>query len=300
MPDRLPELSLRDPAGEGTRVASEVTASPSAFAPRSHRLILLVHGYNNTHRVASESYEAFCARLDELGIRRVSLFGEICAVHWPGNSNLGALSFASYPTEIRPAVHSAEVLAAFLSRLRGPQDSPLDIVLVCHSLGNRVGLELLRARIGASDPMVEVTGLCLMAAAVPVGHVDDGRLAAAARSTRTRALFSRGDKVLRFAFPIGQTFAADGFFPQAVGRFGHPFSVWGDVSDLSPYAHGDYWRGGPDDDPDLRSVRQAAAFLGATVPRDLPDWSLIPHGLAPVVEPAERTIPGRTPPSREL
>jgi esterase/lipase superfamily enzyme len=296
----IPELSLRDPAPEGTRVANEVHASPRGFAPRSHRLILLVHGYNNTHRVASDSYEDFCARLEELGIRRVSLLGEICAVHWPGNSKLGALSFASYPTEIKPAVRSAEALAAFLGGLRGPQNSALDIVLICHSLGNRLGLELVRFRIAAPDPMVEITGLCLMAAAVPVRHVDDGRLAAAARATRTRALFSRGDKVLRFAFPIGQTLAADGFFPQAVGRFGHPLSVWGDVSDLSPYAHGDYWHGGPKDDPDMRSVRQAAAFLGAPVPRDLPKWSLIRHDLAPVAELAEREIPRRTPPSRTL
>ena len=204
MPDSLQELSVRAPTGEGTRVADEVTASPDGFSPKTHRLVLLVHGYNNTHQAANESYASFCAQLAALGVRRVSLLGEICAVHWPGNRRLGALSFASYPTEIKPATRSAEVLAAFLNGLRGPQGSPLDVVLICHSLGNRVGLELLRARIAAGDPMVAIVGLCLMAAAVPVGHVDDGRLAAAARSTRTRALFSRGDKVCGSRFLSGR------------------------------------------------------------------------------------------------
>jgi hypothetical protein len=300
MLDPLQELSVREPAGEGTRVADRVTASPDGFSPKSHRLVLLVHGFNNTHQAANASYASFCARLAALGVGSVSLFGEICAVHWPGNRRLGFFSFASYPTEIEPAIHSAEVLARFLNGLRGPQGSPLDVVLICHSLGNRVGLELLHARIAAPDPMVAVVGLCLMAAAVPVGHVDHGGLAAAARSTRTRALFSRRDTVLRFAFPIGQTLAADGFFPQAVGRFGHPFSVWSDVADLSPYNHGDYWRGGSEDEPDERSVRQAAAFLGATVPRDPLLWSLVPHDLPPTIAPAARATPKRTLASRSI
>jgi hypothetical protein len=64
-----------------------------------------------------------------------------------------------------------------------------------------------------------------MAAAVKMGDVDvQGRVYAGARRLRTRTLFSEADNVLHWAFPPGETAALEGFFPQAVGRFGNPTS----------------------------------------------------------------------------
>jgi hypothetical protein len=55
-------------------------------------------------------------------------------------------------------------------------------------------------------------GTCLMAAAVPVAMVSgNARLSAAAKSLRTRNFFSKGDSVLHWTFPSGETAAGEGF-----------------------------------------------------------------------------------------
>jgi len=303
MSEPLTELSVRQPAADGTEVADRVAERPEGFHPKSHRLILFIHGYNNTHAEAAESYAHFRKLLEDLGVKSPSLTGEICAVHWPGNRKLGFLSFVSYPLEIKPAIDSGERLADYLVTLVGPQGAPLEIFLVCHSLGSRVGLELLHRHIEQRrqpSPRSPFAGVCLMAAAVPVQYVEDGRLAAAARFTRTRVLYSRRDIVVCLAFPVGQTLAGDGFFPQAVGRDGQPVGAWSERADLAPYGHFDYWRGGKKKKPDPRSAREVAAFLGVPVARDLAANELVDHELPPPAAPAENSLATRTVEGRRL
>ena len=173
--------------------------------------------------------------LDGLGVSEQSMFGQIVAFYWPGDARLGKISFLSYPTEMGPARRSAELLANFLIPIRGPRGFPLQVILVCHSLGNRVALELIRVLGPPSGPGSLVQGLCLMAAAVPVAMVEDlSKLGRAARATRTRVLFSKSDTTLHWAFPPGETAAGEGFFPQAVGLFGNPIGLWADRFDLQP------------------------------------------------------------------
>jgi len=75
-------------------------------------------------------------------------------------------------------------------------------------------------------------------------------------------MFSEADNVLHWAFPPGETAAGEGFFPQAVGRFGNPMTVWNEKFDLQPYDHGNYFTGLGTND---RSAQYVAQFLGAAV-----------------------------------
>ena len=131
--------------------------------------------------------------------------------------------------------------------------------------------------------------------ALPIFIVRDadtqGRLSPAAKSLRTRTLFSEADNVLHWAFPPGETAAFEGFFPQAVGRFGNPDSTWTDLFDLQPYDHGNYFPGlmtaGRLDD---RSAQYAAQFIGASVATTLAGNQILVNTLVPSNEIGTRTL----------
>src|SRR5690349_6055822 len=112
---------------------------PQDFLFTSSRVFILIHGYNNTVDQAKESYETFLGRLKRFG----PVGGQVIGFHWPGNAPWSLLSFGSYPLELHPAVESGKVLAQFLHTVQGPRGMPIEIILVCHSLGNRVAIELL-------------------------------------------------------------------------------------------------------------------------------------------------------------
>ena len=281
----MDELSVRVESTGGP-VSDHV--SPSNWHPANSRIVIFIHGYNNTKQAAKDNYSVFSKLLDGLGVSEQSMFGQIVAFYWPGDARLGKISFLSYPTEMGPARRSAELLANFLIPIRGPRGFPLQVILVCHSLGNRVALELIRVLGPPSGPGSLVQGLCLMAAAVPVAMVEDlSKLGRAARATRTRVLFSKSDTTLHWAFPPGETAAGEGFFPQAVGLFGNPIGLWADRFDLQPYNHGDYWPGLPNDN---RSAVHTARFLGAPVPAPLSSLKPTVRTLPPAGSIASRQI----------
>jgi hypothetical protein len=245
-----------------------VRARPEPDPPHlgrgKRRLVFLIHGFNTSRDGARESYARFVGLVQRLGRAAQPILDDCVGFFWPGDAKLGPISFISYPTEIRPAITAAARLRDYLQTVTGPEGSPVEIVLIAHSLGNRVALELLQLLSAAPLANVQVTRLCLMAAAVPVSHVRDGqRLNAGARLARTRALYSGGDGVLTWAFPIGQTAAGDGFMPEAIGHRGHPVSVWGSgqpmgISQTEAYDHNDYWVSEP-------TAWEVAHFLGAPV-----------------------------------
>lgn len=269
------------------------TIRPRDFSVRAPRLIILIHGYNVNRPNGEASFNAFSQLLQNHNVPELSVLGQVIGFLWPGDENIKLISGLFYPAKMQAAKDSAARLAEFLLALRGPNGSPMQIVLIAHSLGNRLSLEMITDLLAQPNRMWgRVEGFVLMAAAVIVGDVDaQGRLSAAAKSLRTRTLFSEADKVLHWAFPPGETAALEGVFPQAVGRFGSPPSMWTDQFDLSPYDHGNYFPGlmmaGKLND---RSAQYVAQFIGASVATTLPSNEILVNRLAPPNEIGTRTI----------
>jgi hypothetical protein len=239
------------------------------------------------------SFNAFGQLLQNHNVPELSLLGQVIGFLWPGDEDIRFIGGLFYPAKMQAARDSAARLAQFLVSLRGPNGAPIEIVLVAHSLGNRVSLEMITDLLAQPNrSWGRIEGFVLMAAAVIVGDVDvQGRLYPAARSLRTRTLFSETDNVLHWAFPPGETAALEGFFPQAVGRFGNPYSTWTDKFDLQPYDHGNYFPGlmtaGRLDD---RSAQYVAQFLGASVATTPTSNRILVNTLAPPNEIGTRTI----------
>lgn len=283
----------------GNPLADEVgpvTESTPPFTQTRRRLVLLVHGYNNTQEAAHESFTTFVKDLRGMGAGGQAIAADVGFVYWPGDWNVGQLiSAASYPFQIPRATRSGENLGEYLANLVGPGGTPTDIYMVGHSLGCRVILEILATMSRRGGDSVRVVGTSFMAAAVPVAMASDRwpQLAGIGRPDRTWVLHSEHDPVLAFAFPFGQTVAGEYFFPRAVGRFGEPAELWTRRRDCAPNTHGDYW-------PDARAASETARLLGAPVPGD-PPAAVLPE--RPVAEPVPietRSLMTRAIPSREL
>jgi hypothetical protein len=271
-------FTLRDRSVGGS-VSEAVRELTPPFPQGRRRVVILVHGYNNTQDAARRSYNAFTDDLTTLSPAAGSLLADIGGLYWPGDVALGPLSFISYPTEIAPALESARKLATYLRMLAGPGGTPTEIFFVCHSLGNRVLLEVLDLL--AADPpwLVQVATVVLMAAAVPVDMVGArGALRPGATLPgKTLVLYSRDDNVLHWAFPLGEAAAGEGLFPTAIGRFGQPPGVWTERRELAGDDHSDYWG-------DRRAAVLVAGALGVPVPRTIEAQVLAP-----------RKLPGPTP-----
>lgn len=283
---------LLDLRGPDDSVLPEVKGTP---LPPSSRYVLLVHGYNNDRPHAEASYREFLknTRLDD-GARVVA------RVFWPGDKRWGDVSFASYPLEITPAIETAAVLDDYIALLPAPGPWPPEVTLVCHSLGNRVGFEIVnRATLNLARPRIDYR-LCSMAAATPVSFVEPGGrlMAGAIGLTGHFIMYSGGDWVLRGGFPIGETLAGEGFFPSAIGRQGKPTELWGTSfsremrkGETGPkYGHGDYW-------PGVESAALARRFVAglptAGVTARLTDDNTIPDRDTPTATISGRSLPER-------
>jgi len=282
------ELTVREEPVAG-RVGSEVREVTPPFAQGRRRVVLLIHGYNVTEAAARLGYARFTVDLETLGASAGVLLPDLGGFYWPGDADLGPLSFLSYPCEIEPAKDSAERLATYVRTLVGPGGTPTALYFVGHSLGNRVLLELLDRLAAAPAAAGHVAGACLMAAAVPVDMVEAGGplLEGATLPGTTLTLYSRDDTVLHFAFPLGETLAGEGFFPTAVGRFGEPAGVWTERQELSGDDHGDYWG-------DARAAMRVARLLGAVVPWEVEAAAMAGRVLPEAPEPPARAIGERT------
>ena len=288
------ELTVRTRRAGGP-VADEVREVTPPFPHGRRRVVLLVHGYNNSEAAARASYSEFTEELRKTGTGTAALLADLGKVYWPGDAELGPVSFLSYPWEIGPAKDSAARLAKYLPTLVGPGGTPTEIHLVAHSLGNRLILELLDRLAALPSATARFGGTCLMAAAVQVDMVEaGGRLwPGATLSRKTLTLYSRDDAVLRWAFPLGQTAAGEGFFPTAVGRFGQPPGLWTERREMSGNGHSDYWK-------DPRSAALVARFLGVAVPGEI-QASTIARRPLPDVRPSLTTaVADRPLPKREI
>jgi pimeloyl-ACP methyl ester carboxylesterase len=247
-------INLRSPAdGNG------ITGNPQASPPLSAQSIILIHGYNDSLVQAREAYASFLnpnydpqrvrslpsgawtAYIDLLKgdtLDSISRWGEVCLVFWPANV-WGGLSALAYVQELKLAAASAPALAtALLGLKRSPQPQA---ALVCHSMGNRLALQMLEV----PNPSIQCRSMCLMAAAVAVqmvtGSAQPYFWPPIAAIEKKRVLYSGSDVVLSTGFPIGEAAAGEGIGLKAIGHAGKPSYAFPDRIDMKPYGHGDYW-----------------------------------------------------------
>ncbi len=238
-------LSLREKCegGKLTGAVNEIAKSPS---DGRREAVLLVHGFNNDYGEAATAYLGFRRRqyghfADLVSPRLEKRLGD---VFWPGDADWGVvdvLDFLVYPLAVTTSKDAGGKLAAYL------QSKPnlLRVDFIGHSVGCRVVLELIE-HLRKQAPHL-IGKVCLMAAAVPIKKVESGgalelTLAAA---KEVLILHSKRDKVLKFAFRIGQTVAKgkEGFFPVALGAKGPTPKVSGNIRHrrIDGAQHSDYW-----------------------------------------------------------
>jgi pimeloyl-ACP methyl ester carboxylesterase len=278
------DISLRESA-KGGDVSEHVRIDPSHWMEHYTRIVILVHGYNNNFCAGCRSYADFLKRVPER-------FPKVGRLFWPGDITPAIISGASYSWQIETAKECGRKLATFLAQLASRRSVPIEVSFVGHSLGCRVVLETLKAAEGM-PVWPEVRAICLMAAAVPVGLVEpDAELEEASQWVDHRlVLFSPSDRILRLAFPLGQTLAyfigkEDRIYLSAVGLKGMPESYRTTPGHMEGNGHSDYWS-------DRRIFRYIAPVMGIAVEHTVePRW-LPGHDAPAPVEPLIRRTPER-------
>jgi hypothetical protein len=149
-------------------------------------LILATHGFN-VDRAHGISVLSTWSQLFQLPAS--SLF---IGVLWPGDSQF--LPVLDYPVEGSEAIASGKVLAGFLNQQAAAAAS---VSFVSHSLGARTMLQTL------SGTHQNARRLVLMAGAIEDDCLVNEYQRAAAKAAEIYVLASRSDKVLEFAFPVG-------------------------------------------------------------------------------------------------
>lgn len=282
------DLSVRE-KGKGGSVTDFVLATPLRWVERESRIVLLVHGYNNTFCAGCVSYAHFLKRVPR-GFPIVGRF------FWPGDTRPAFISGVAYPLKIAAARESAGRLAEFLESVVSARSVPVEINLVGHSLGCRLILETLLAGKG-TRLAAHVRSITLMAAAVPVhflrenGHLYDEAITVAGRLV----LHSTDDRVLKWMFPMGQCAlsmmppanrnAREASF-EAVGRHGRPSGFATASARMAGNGHSDYWS-------DPRIFRHLAPMMGAAVERTIERRPLPSHETPRPVDSYVRRLTGR-------
>lgn len=248
----------------GGAIEAEAHLSPKDLMHARNALILFIHGYNVGE---AEALIAYGGMHRQLG---VPWSGLTAGLLWPGDGAASApgqiqtwtsrfLRPLTYPHQPARAAQAAEILMeAIRTAVEDRQNSanaarrdvlPLDLHIVAHSMGCRLALELIRllqARLGTA---LRLRLLVLMAAAVPLYLIQEGRpLAKALRQAdRLRNYRSRKDKVLKWAFRTGQMLERPfpygwGFSSRgALGRLGSG----GSIEDIeTDHGHSGYWSDG--------------------------------------------------------
>jgi pimeloyl-ACP methyl ester carboxylesterase len=234
---------------EGGPVRNGLLLQPDPSLPTQRELLVLVHGFNNNLQEAQEAYAAFRdgqrSQLSPSDVSRLS--DQLADCFWPGDADLPGpldfLDFLVYPFAIPKGMATSRLLADYLMARPDAET----VHFVGHSMGCRVILETIQHMLAAGPRGKKVGRVCLMAAAVPTFKVCPGGelYGAFIAAERMRVLYSPDDKVLSFAFPLGQTAARgdEGFLPTAVGHGGdipsHPPAAV--AQRIEGAGHGDYW-----------------------------------------------------------
>lgn len=254
-----PYVSFRDVTKNDLAFISPPIVQPTGALTRGTNLLLLIHGYNNTVDDAATAYRGWRSLQDELGgIHGMSVVG----VYWPGSN---WESFAVYMQAITKAESTAIKLAGTL-RAAAASFGMLRVRIVTHSLGSRLTMELLHQLRKHADPRLHIERFVVMAAAVPTRYLTPRHVlrdALDALRTPFRSLYSEHDKVLQYAFRLGESLRGEGFFPTALGHaewrgaraIGQPQLTQERIRDAG---HGDYWHA---NEQARQAARAARDFL---------------------------------------
>jgi pimeloyl-ACP methyl ester carboxylesterase len=207
----------------------------------AERLIVLIHGYNNSVPKAQGSYAAFQNRLRKaIGAWGYVGLGKVWEFHWPGDHPNQVVSTASYAARIGDARDAGRLLGIFLAQLRPSQA----VWLIAHSLGCRVALHTVKTvrDLGAAYAGARIEQVFLLAAAVPVRYCTAGRAypSPVAPGSAEHAFYSSNDEALGWKFNQGQ--AMYGEPGDAVGLSGRPDGRWEPPPFRTGLKHGEYWR----------------------------------------------------------
>jgi Alpha/beta hydrolase of unknown function (DUF900) len=250
-------------------MGEEVTVDGSAVELYAPRLIILIHGFQNSESKAHQSYSKFRAALrSALWLHDEQLLGTFWEFHWPGDHPNVAMSVVTYSARVPDARESGRLLAEFLSELNPDQE----VFLASHSLGCRVALDAVRTirKKGAQYAGATVRGLFLMAAAVPVSYCMPTRLFDRALPDSVEyAFYSRRDRALSRTFAPGQYLYGES--GTAVGSHGEPPERWANHSETETnLRHKDYWGS-------FVVAEQIGGYMGYIRDRRLPDHSILSH-----------------------
>lgn len=254
--------------GGELRRPGSVVGDQGVFGRRE--CLVLVHGFNNHAGEAAVAYTGFriseSRRFEDLRPEVLEkLLGD---THWPGDADwqgpLDLLDFLVYPKAVATAREAGPLLGELILKF-GMMER---IHFIGHSLGCRVVLETLLYLSRKDFSLYRVGGICLMAAAVQTDMVGDGGRFAplldslGAAGVKVLVLHSVKDTVLHFTFGPGQTAAAEGWFPTALGRFGPPPGMRGVAFQeaIEGAGHSDYW-GWRDNEPSKAATAAAGDFF---------------------------------------
>jgi esterase/lipase superfamily enzyme len=185
---------LRDVVLDDPNPAADTPISESDFLASlaGQRVLMLVHGYNNTEDDVSLAYARIeRAVAEHLGTR----YDLVIGYTWPG----GALG-VSYPIARSRSNSAGPRLAPWLQKI-ARRAQALDVM--SHSLGARVTLKALAQ--GLKNPARPLRNLYLLAAAVDNESIEKGEefYDATKRSEQTIVMHSRKDRTLAIWFRVG-------------------------------------------------------------------------------------------------
>jgi pimeloyl-ACP methyl ester carboxylesterase len=222
----------------GETISDRVQVKGSSLDYLAPRLVILIHGFQNSTEKARRSYEGFRGALRAaLWLGDENVLGSFWEFHWPGDHPSGIVSLATYSVRVPEAREAGRLLADHLATMNERQE----VVLVAHSLGCRVALEAVKfVRGNHSYRGASIRAVCLMAAAVPdILCVGEGRPFALNLSGCTEhILFSARDRVLLLAFSVGQYLYGEK--GTAVGLHGTPRGRWPRTMSTT-LGHSGYW-----------------------------------------------------------
>jgi hypothetical protein len=256
----LIDLRLRKHYAGGP-VTKRARATPLRNLFLSREIILLIHGFNVTLCEAGCSYENF------IEFHQSDRNFSMMRVFWPGDAALfgaghslverrGKIRFGfsavTYPIQIGAAEQSAQRIAEALGQLARIRRRPPRTIVVAHSLGCRLTLEVLE-RLSEQGTGWRPELVALMAAAVARHEVMPGGKfhRGVQRPKRIVAFHSEKDKALGLIFRTGQVIETvrDWMFHRrfgpnsAIGRWGMPDAGLGTVQNVRVVGadHGHYW-----------------------------------------------------------
>ena len=238
-------------------MGNEISARPrggpeTVFAPKAYlaaglqvdlesasRLILLIHGFNNSEQDARRAFATFRRNLGKSVPRE-----QLWEFHWPGDHPEPFISKVTYPVRVPVAMLTGQALKEFLSERHNARS----LVIIAHSLGCRVALETvfqIMADAAYSGPQLE--HVFLMAAAVPTRLCDtpQKRFPARGREIREHVFYSPRDVVLAAGFEPFQSAVGVLEEGEAVGYRGLPAQQrWASRTGVC-LKHGEYWKSRP-------------------------------------------------------